>query len=127
MSLEAADGVPGRLAFGLFAGDVVAGFGVAAGAVIAIRWIAALIWRLPPRSSRWRSVLPELMGIGAMPAARASLASEANRSRAGDLADELGCGEWPAAGLGDKVGREAADQRGDLGFERSYRRFRVRT
>ena len=31
-----------------------------------MRWIAALIWRLPPRSSRWRLVLPELTGIGAI-------------------------------------------------------------
>jgi hypothetical protein len=39
----------------------------------------ALIWRLPPWSSRWRRVLPELAGIGATPAARASLAGVANR------------------------------------------------
>src|SRR3954468_12310308 len=45
-----------------------------------MRWIAALIWRLPPRSSRWRLVLPELTGIGASPAARASLASLAKRA-----------------------------------------------
>ena len=39
----------------------------------------ALIWRLPPRSSRWRLILAELTGIGATPAARASLASVLNR------------------------------------------------
>ena len=44
-----------------------------------MRWMVALIWRLPPRSSRWRSVLPELTGIGAMPAARASFASLVKR------------------------------------------------
>jgi hypothetical protein len=43
------------------------------------RCSAALIWRLPPRSSRWRRVLPELAGIGATPAARASLAAVAKR------------------------------------------------
>src|SRR5918997_856790 len=43
-----------------------------------IRWMVALIWRLPPRSSRWRLVLPELTGIGATPAALASLASLEN-------------------------------------------------
>src|SRR5215207_6558444 len=37
--------------------------------------MAVLIWRLPPRSRRWRLVLPELTGIGAMPPAQASLAS----------------------------------------------------
>jgi hypothetical protein len=44
-----------------------------------MRWMAALIWRLPPRSRRCRSVRPELTGIGASPAARASLASLAKR------------------------------------------------
>jgi hypothetical protein len=43
-----------------------------------MRWMVALIWRLPPRSRRCRLVLPELTGIGATPAARASLASLAN-------------------------------------------------
>jgi hypothetical protein len=51
----------------------------AAGAGDATRWMAVLIWRLPPRSRRWRLVLPELTGIGAMPPARASLASLAKR------------------------------------------------
>jgi hypothetical protein len=36
--------------------------------VTATRWIGALTRRLPPRSSRWRLVLPELTGIGARPA-----------------------------------------------------------
>ena len=44
-----------------------------------MRWMVALIWRLPPRSRRCRLVLPELTGIGATPAARASLASLAKR------------------------------------------------
>src|SRR5215218_7832295 len=43
------------------------------------RCSAALIWRLPPWSTRWRCVLPELAGIGATPAARASLAAVAKR------------------------------------------------
>src|SRR3954451_24471350 len=43
------------------------------------RCSAALIWRLPPWSRRWRWVLPELAGIGATPAARASLAAVAKR------------------------------------------------
>ena len=72
--------------------------------VTAIRWIVALIWRLPPRSSRWRLVLPELTGIGAMPAARASLASEENRfARAispTSLAAVSGLGERGAAQSG---------------------------
>src|SRR5215218_9575973 len=43
------------------------------------RCSAALICRLPPWSSRWRRVLPELAGIGATPAARASFAGVAKR------------------------------------------------
>src|SRR4051794_21115005 len=49
------------------------------GRVTMTRRSAALIWRLPPWSSRWRCVLPELAGIGATPAARASLAAVAKR------------------------------------------------
>ena len=83
-----------------------------------MRWMVALIWRLPPRSRRWRLVLPELTGIGATPAARASLASVAKRCGAGDLADELGGGQRPEAGLGEQVRRDLGDEVGDLGFER---------
>ena len=71
-----------------------------------MRWMVALIWRLPPRSRRWRLVLPELTGIGATPAARASLASVAKRLGAGDLADELGRGQRPEAGLGEQLRRD---------------------
>ena len=39
-----------------------------------MRWIVALIWRLPPRSRRCRLVLAELTGVGATPAARARVA-----------------------------------------------------
>ena len=35
--------------------------------VMAIRCSAALVWRLPPRLSRNRSVLPDHTGIGAVP------------------------------------------------------------
>ena len=82
-----------------------------------MRWMVALIWRLPPRSRRWRLVLPELTGIGATPAARASLASVLKRCGAGDLADELGGGQRAEAGLGEQVRRDLGDQVGDLGFE----------
>ena len=83
-----------------------------------MRWMAALIWRLPPRSRRWRSVLPELIGTGARPAARASLASVAKRVGAGDLADELGGGQRAAARLGDQLRCNRGHERGDLCFER---------
>ena len=63
-------------------------------------------------------MLPELTGIGATPAARASLASLAKRLRAGDLADQLGRGQRPEAGLGEQLRRDLGDQVGDLGLER---------
>ena len=63
-------------------------------------------------------VLPELTGIGATPAARASLASVAKRCGAGDLADELGGGQRPEAGLGEQLRRDLGDELGDLGLER---------
>ena len=47
--------------------------------VSARRYRAQLIWRLPPRSRRWRFVLPELAGIGADRAMRASFASVGKR------------------------------------------------
>jgi hypothetical protein len=83
-----------------------------------MRWIVALIWRLPPRSSRWRLVLPELTGIGATPAARASLASVANLAAPVDLADEFRRGQRPKPGLAEQLRRDVADQAGDLGLER---------
>ena len=36
--------------------------------VMAIRWIAALVWRLPPRFKRNRWLLADQTGIGAVPA-----------------------------------------------------------
>jgi hypothetical protein len=79
VSFEAPDSVAVGLALGLLAGDVIARLGIAAGAGDGHAVDGALIWRLPQRSRRWRLVRPELAGIGAIPAARASLASVAKR------------------------------------------------
>ena len=95
VAFEAASRLLGGLAFGGLASEVVAGLGVAAGASDGDGVMAALIWRLPPRSRRWRLILPELTGVGASPTARASLASLVKRSGAGDLADQLGRGQGP--------------------------------
>ena len=82
-----------------------------------MRWIVALIWRLPPRSRRWWLVLPELTGIGATPAARASLASLANL-----LAPAISPTSLAAVSGGSRAGeqmrRELGDKLGDLGLER---------
>src|SRR3954470_15295613 len=82
-----------------------------------MRWIVALIWRLPPRSRRWRLVLPELTGIGATPAARASLASVANRCAPATSPTSLAAGQRPEAGLGEQLRRDLGDELSDLGFE----------
>jgi hypothetical protein len=60
-ALEAADGFAVGCAFGAFALEAGLGLGVAAGAGDATRWMAVLIWRLPPRSRRWRLVLRSLL------------------------------------------------------------------
>ena len=79
VALEAADRFAGGLALCAAAGDVVAGRLRQRARVTITRCSAALIWRLPPWSSRWRRVFPELAGIGATPAARASFAGVAKR------------------------------------------------
>src|SRR3954453_10767768 len=82
-----------------------------------MRWIAVLSWRLPPRSRRWRLVLPELTGMGATPAARASLASVANRPAPAISPTRLGRGQRPDARLAEQLRRELRDELGDLGLE----------
>src|SRR5690348_11582739 len=61
--------------------------------------MAALICRMPPRSSGWRSV-----------------AGEAGST--GDLTDELGGARRSEPGLGEELRRHVGDERGDLGLER---------
>jgi hypothetical protein len=62
-------------------------------------------------------VLPELIGIGAIPPARASLASVEKRL-AGDLADQLAGRERTEARLGEQLRRDLSDQLADLRLER---------
>jgi hypothetical protein len=56
VALEAADGIAGALAFLAFAVEVGLRFGVASRAGDGDACSAALIWRFPPRSRRWRTV-----------------------------------------------------------------------
>lgn len=79
VALDAADGFSSGFAFGAAAGDVVARSGWQRARVTMTRSSAALIWRLPQVSRRWRWVLPELAEIGATPEARARLAGVAKR------------------------------------------------
>ena len=83
-----------------------------------MRWMAALTWRLPPRSRRWRLVRPELTGIGARPAARASLASVAKRSAPAISPTSLAAVSGPNPGSAEQLRRDPGDELGDLGLER---------
>ena len=58
--------------------------------VRAMRWMAALSWRLPARLRRCLWVLPDHTGSGAVPLWRAYACRERNRSMRGGLADDLG-------------------------------------
>ena len=73
-----------------------------------MRWMVALIWRLPPRSRRWRLVLPELTGIGATPAARASLASLEKRSAPATSPTSLAAVRGPKPGSVSSCGATVA-------------------
>ena len=85
---------------------------------MAMRWMAALIWRLPPRSRRWRWVRPELAGIGAMPGGSGEFGVACEALGAGDLADELGRGQRSHARLVKQLRRDRADKLADLRLER---------
>ena len=80
LAFEAANRFALGFAFGVFACEVGAGCG---GSVLAresaMMWIARLSCRLPPRCRRWRWVLPDEAGIGAVPACRAKCPSLGKR------------------------------------------------
>src|SRR3954462_12790654 len=82
--------------------------------VTAMRWIAALIWRLPPRSRRCRAVRPEFAGMGARAAALASLASDVEPSAPAISPTSLAAVNRAAAGLGDELRGDLGHQHGDF-------------
>src|SRR5262245_5722691 len=118
VAFEAADGFFGALAFGLFAGDVVLGLRVAAQAgdgdavdggvdlavAAAVESVAVGLARAD--GDRGDAGGAREFGVAGEPV------------RAGDLADELGCGQWPEAGLGQQLRRDLGDELGELGLER---------
>ena len=73
--------------------------------------MVALIWRLPPRSRRWRLVLPELTGDRRDAGGAGELGRCREPVRAGDLADELGRRQRPEAGLIEQLRRDLGDER----------------
>ena len=114
VALEAADGFAGGLAFGLAAGDVVLGLGVAAGAGdddAVKRGVDLAV-----------AALVEALSLGVAGAGGdrrdAGGARELGRGgkalRAGDLADELGRRQGPEPGLGEQLRSDRGDELGDL-------------
>jgi hypothetical protein len=66
-------------------------------------------------------VLPELTGIGARPAARASLASLLKRPAPAISPTSLAAVSGPTPGSESSWGRELGDELGDLGLQRGDR------
>ena len=117
VALEAADGFFGALAFGAFAGDVGAGFGVPT----------------QPRDGDAMDGGVDLAVAAAVEAVAVGLAGAdgdrrdaggarelgvaAEAAGAGDLADELGGGQRPETGLAEQLWRDLGDELSDLGLE----------
>src|SRR5215218_10387040 len=118
VAFEAADGFLGAFAFGAFAGDVVLGFGVAAQAgdgdamdgrvdlAVAAAIEAVAVGLAGADGDRGDAGGARELGVAGEPAC------------AGDLADELGRGQRPEAGLAQQLRRDLGDEAGDLGLER---------
>ena len=106
------------LAFGAFAGDVVLGLGVAAGAGDGDAVdrgvdlaVAAAVEAVPVGLARADRDRGQAGGAG-------ELGVAGKAAGAGDLADELGRRQRPEAGLGEQLRRDLGDELGDLGRER---------
>jgi hypothetical protein len=87
------------LALGALAGDVGLGLGVAAGAGDRDAVDGGVDLAVAAAVEAVAVGVAELTGIGAMPPARASLASVGEALGAGDLANELAGGQRTEAGL----------------------------
>ena len=84
---------------------------------MAMRWMVALIWRLPPRSRRWRLVLAELMGRGCDSGGAGELGVTPEAAGAPAISPtSLAAVSGPKPGLERSCGRDALDEGGDLGF-----------
>ena len=127
VAFEAADGFAVGLAFCAFAGDVGAGFGVAAcagdgdavdgGVDLAV---AAAVEAVAV------GVAAELTGIGAMPPARASLASLEKRWAPAISPISLPAVSGPKPGSASSCGATCGDEIGDLVLERGRWSVRAR-
>ena len=110
VALEAADGFAGALAFGSFALEVGAGLGVAAGAGDGDAVNGSVDLAV--------AATVEPVAVGAAGAGRnrrdaggtGELGVAGEPAGAGDLADELGGGQRPEAGLGQQLRRDLGDE-----------------
>ena len=83
-----------------------------------MRWTAVLGWRLPPRSRRWRLVLPGAHGHRGDAGGAGELGFGGKAPGAGDLVEQLAGRQRPGPGLGEQLRRELGDEFGDLGLRR---------
>ena len=72
--------------------------------VMAMRWMAALSWRLPVRESRCRSRLPDHTGSGAVPLWRAKASLDLNRRTSAVSATILAAVSAPTPTTASRVG-----------------------
>ncbi len=114
VALEAADRFAGALAFAASAVDVVARLGVAARAGDDDAVQRGVDLAVAARSRRRRWVLAELAGIGATPAARASLADVAKRWAPAISPTSLATVSGPKPGSFEQLRRDLPDELGDL-------------
>src|SRR5689334_18542643 len=76
--------------------------------------MAVLIWRLPPRSRRWRLVLPRADRDRRDAAGAGELGVGGEALGAGDLADQLARGQRAKSGLGEQLWGHLAHELADL-------------
>ena len=89
---------------------------------MAMRWMAALSWRLPVRESRCRFGLPDHTGSGAVPLWRAKASLCLNRRTSATSATILAAVSGADTDEGEQVGRQGGDPLGDLALEGPFAR-----
>ena len=118
MALETADGLLGALALGAFAGDVVPGLGVAAQAGDGDAMDRRVDLAVAAAVEAVAVGLAGADGDRSDAGGAGELGVVGEPGGAGDLADELGRGQRPEAGLGQQLRRDPGDKLCDLGLER---------
>src|SRR5829696_200066 len=109
VAFEAADGFLGALAFGAFAGDVVLGLGVAAQAGDGDAVDGRVDLAVAAAVEAVAVGLARADGDRGNAGGARELCVGGEAVGAGDLADELGRGQRPQAGLGEQLRRDLSD------------------